>query len=377
MAKKKEDPDFEYEDEETAEDEESDSDDEYDEDFDEDGDDDDDEEEEGDKKGGGAVKIAILAVLFILAIGAGAFAYMTTGGGIPPFVASIPVIGPMLVKPTPLPQPIAGMVNIHKSPFPTAASMSTDPTTTQTAHTTSTHASGTLAVTPAGTTVPRNVATDVKPASVAKPDPPKPEPEPEDVIKPEPPPIEQVEKPKSVKVAKRWAAKKAQKRKRAWRGATNAGTGGNFSVQVGSFSQPDNAQRLISSLRSQGFEAFGTGQGTGGSFTVRSNIVDSRVKANQLASQFRLAGWSPRVQSVDRGQYALWLGTYGTQEQASKLVADLNSKGLFATVSGRAGSGGGGGPNRVWVGRYANRAEAEAAASRLKASVGAAIVVRR
>lgn len=154
---------------------------------------------------------------------------------------------------------------------------------------------------------------------------------------------------------------------------------GGFSVQVGAFSEPTNAQRLIASLRSQGFQAFGSGRKlTGGLFHVRSNVVDSRGKVQQLANQFRLAGRSPRVQSISSGRYMLHLGTYSSQEEASRQVGDLNTKGLFATVSGRVGMQvPADGPNRVWVGSYSNRAEAEAVASRLRTAVGAAIVVRR
>ncbi|MBM3270688.1 MAG: SPOR domain-containing protein, partial [Candidatus Sericytochromatia bacterium] len=217
--------------------------------------------------------------------------------------------------------------------------------------------------------------------------------DPEPVVEPAEPAVKRVASKR--KQAQRRRAREGQVRR--WRTAQNwaweGGHGGGYTVQVGAFSHPSNAERLIASLKGQGFPAYGTGGGRGGTtmvhagqFHVRSNVVDTRQKANQLANQFRLAGWSPRVVPLSGGQYVLHLGTFGAQEQASSLVADLNAKGLFATVSGRVGArsgvvvtqrSAGGGPNRVWVGRFGSRSEAEAMASRLRSEVGAAIVVRR
>ncbi len=410
MAKKKEDLDFEYEDDEVAEDDEygeedadEDADDEFDEEEDEDG-------EEGGKKGGGALKVAVLAVLFLGAVGAGAFAFMSSGGSLD-FLSGVPVVGQYFAKPTPPPIALpSGFVNPNletrkPASLPAVPGAPAAPAAGATAAVAAKPAipgeAAQPAAKPAAPAAPAAVA--VKPAApVAQPVAPPAEEPPPVIEQPLEQPTVVAAKPEpkkaKVKKAKRERAAIARKRHEGRRHAyqvAEGGTGrGGYSVQVGSFSQPANAERLISTLKSQGYPAFGTGTGrvsygqTGGQFQVRSNVVDSRQKATQLANQFRLAGWSPRVLPLSGGQYALHLGTFGTQEQANALVADLNAKGLFATVSGRVGSHAGsrvgsvtvasaGGPNRVWVGSFNNRAEAEAMASKLRSSVGAAIVVRR
>lgn len=398
MAKKKEDLDFEYEDEdEVAED------DEYgEEDVDEDGDEfdeeDDEDSEEGGKKGGGAVKVALFAVLFLGAVGAGAFAFMS-GGGSMGFLAGLPVVGQYFAEPTPPPTALpTGFVNPNletrkpaTEPQPGAAAPSGG-------------ATGAVAANPAApAAVPAAKPADpvaAKPAAAppaAKPAAPPAEEPPPVIEQPEEPvavaakpePRKAAAKKKPARVATKAKKQRWARRQDTWAAATDTGSG-RYSVQVGAFSQPANAERLIATLKSQGYPAFGTGTGrvsyghTGGQFHVRSNVVDSRQKANQLANQFRLAGWSPRVVPLSGSRYVLHLGTFGTQEQANNLVADLNAKGLFATVTGRVGASrvaavpsAGGGPNRVWVGHFGSRAEAEAMASRLRSTVGAAIVVRR
>ena len=386
MANKKDDLDFEYEDEdEVAEDDEygeEDADDDDDE-FDEDEDD-----EEGGKRGGGMVKVAILAVLFLGAVGAGAFAFMSSGGGLG-FLSGVPVVGSFFAKPTPVPASLpSGFANpnleTRKPATASGAAAGADPAALA-AKAAADLAKGTdqsvtelakqaeaarLAAQQAAGAVAGGVETSDQSQTMG--------------ADPEWPATATEKTVKKVEPAKKSTTKAAAKKKTRWRKARSrprTSSSGPYSVQVGAFSEPANAQRLIASLKSQGYPAYGSGGGgTGGMFKVRSNVVDSRQKANQLANQFRLAGWNPRIVPLSGSNFVLHLGTFNTQEQANNLVADLNAKGLFATVSGRVGSPGGTSastPNRVWVGKYSNRSEAEAMASKLKAAVGAAIVVRK
>ena len=76
-----------------------------------------------------------------------------------------------------------------------------------------------------------------------------------------------------------------------------------------------------------------------------------------------------------KGGFVLCLGSHATEESAKAAAARLGGKGLYASVVGAAGHGGAG-PNRVWVGRYNSRVEAEAMASRVRAAVGFGIVRR-
>jgi cell division septation protein DedD len=426
VAKKKDDVDLDFEDEDEGADEDEFGEDDADED-DEDFDEEEDEDEDGGKKRSPLVPI-LLVVLFLGAVGAGAFAFMSGGGSLD-MLSSVPVVGQYFAKPTPVPPAIpTGFANPNletRKPAtgsPDGAAGATAAVAAAPAAGAAGAAAGTAAAPPAAkpaapapkpaapaAAAPKPAAPAPKPAApaAAAPKPAAPKPAPAAVAAQPAPetvgswetgataPAAQAQEPVKRVSSHRYGERKAKKqharkwrearehRHHTWRAASEVSHGGGrgaYSVQVGAFSQPSNAERLISSLKSQGFPAYGTGGGVhGGQFHVRSNVVDSRQKANQLANQFRLAGWSPRVVPLAGSQYVLHLGTFGTQEQANGLVADLNSKGLFATVSGRVGAraGSSGGPNRVWVGSFGNRAEAEAMASKLRSSIGAAIVVRR
>ncbi|MBI6545433.1 MAG: SPOR domain-containing protein [Cyanobacteria bacterium NC_groundwater_1444_Ag_S-0.65um_54_12] len=407
MVKKKADLDFSYEEEEPAAAEvgETDAEEEYDEEHEEIADDEEDEDEEyaAEKRGGGA-RIALLAVLLLVAVGAGAYAWLSSGGNLGNLLSSVPFIG----KPTPLPATIgsgslplnaeestapdvtkvtaplnlagsgsslpAGLASkpgssqlvVGKAPRPVAQPVGAKTLVGTTA------ANGKKLLAPVnGQKIPKGLmAKAVEPAAVTK------------VAKHQTTKQKAMRQSQLVKASRNRAAASGRAIRKMTRQQQIAGLKGKrrgiYTIQVGAFGQPDNARKLIAHLRAQGFDAYGNGGGEmGSSFVVRSNTVDSREKAETLAEQFRQAGQKPDLRAIGPQHYVVTLGTFSSEEEAGKLVSNLNSKGLFATVGSHTGTKTVNIPDRVMVGRYASRSEAQATASRLRAMLGTAMVVQR
>jgi DedD protein len=74
------------------------------------------------------------------------------------------------------------------------------------------------------------------------------------------------------------------------------GSAGGWMVQLGSFANRDNAERLAKQLRAGGFQA-GVSQGTSGRhlYRVRAGPAHDRAGAEQLAEKLRAAGHSGAV----------------------------------------------------------------------------------
>jgi cell division septation protein DedD len=299
---------------------------------------------------------------------------------------SVASMVPFISHPTPVPQPIPAFQRPHGSQAPGAATMASH---SLAAGTGSMAAPGAVAAA-SHSEVAHAPAAHPKVAAVTKPAKPA---APAKAVQPKATPakaahLQEATKPAPAKPAKVAGAGKRHKgttvahnaRGRHHHGKSSvADRAGSFTVQVGAFSQPENAQNLISALKTKGFDAYGGGEGagsTGGTFLVASTPTDSQAKAKEMARKFKAAGLKPRVKPDGSGHFVVALGSYGTQEKAAKVVSDLNAKGLFASVSGNvAKPSGGTKPNRVWVGHFKSRAAAEAEASRLRSSVGAAMVV--
>jgi len=149
---------------------------------------------------------------------------------------------------------------------------------------------------------------------------------------------------------------------------------GLYTVQAGAFNVPENAQTVVERLKAKGLPATRSGAGTRGKFSLWSNYVETSAKAKSLVRQFRKEG--VRGQAVSRdGRFVVFLGSHPTEERAKAAAMKLSAKGLFASVHGTAAATTAG-PNRVWVGRFSSRMEAEAMASRVRAAVGFGIVRR-
>ncbi len=79
--------------------------------------------------------------------------------------------------------------------------------------------------------------------------------------------------------------------------ASSAPRAGAFAVQVGSFGNRNNAERLVSELNSKGFPAY-IGPATGGArplVRVRVGPVQDRAEAAQLLDQLKRAGQSGSI----------------------------------------------------------------------------------
>lgn len=152
------------------------------------------------------------------------------------------------------------------------------------------------------------------------------------------------------------------------------GDRGIYTVQAGAFNVPENAQAVVQRLKSKGLPATRTGSGTRGKWSLWSNYVDTSAKAKALVRQFRKAGIRGQVVSRD-GRFVVFLGSHPTEERAKAAAGRLSAKGLYASVHGTPATTTAG-PNRVWVGRFSSRMEAEAMASRVRAAVGFGIVRR-
>ncbi len=385
MAKKKQDVDFdEFEDEAEGDEYAEGDDDEYE-------DDDYEDDEDGGKKGGlGGILLVVL--LGVVVAGAGAYYFMS--GGNLSFLGSVPFVGKLVAAPSPIPTlpPLPKMKTHEHSAGAASASANAVATAAKTASGSAKAQPGPAKAASAKTAA---AAKKTPTAKVAGAHAAAPAAKPHAAAAGRAAVAKPRKKPARVAVAShargrrthaparhRWVATRSWRnrhlvRRHHWIPARRTGAG--WTVQVGAFSEPGNATRLIASLRARGYQAFsGSGAGVvGGRFSVFSNTVDTEAKAAQLARQFKAAGRESRVVRQGRN-YAVSLGTFTTQEAASELVSRLNARGLFATVSGHAGTiGRSHGPNRVMVGHYASYAEAAAAASRLRSQVGAAIVVRQ
>lgn len=390
MAKKKQELEFEdYEDEAEGDEYAEGEDEEYE-------DEDDDEYEDDDEPKKGSMTGVLLGIIVVILLAGGAAYYVMSEGQIP-FLSSLPI--PFLHKPAPAPTPELAAVAGLKAPLSTEASGSHGaalatsgeasgstgakpheaPAAKQASTKTNATAVAAMAKKPASTEPAKHaeakhaeakaaahgtkVAKTAKPAHAAK-----------RVA------AAHREHPVVHVAARRRWSRRGHRIVRRWHSyhPSHRRYGGSWAVQVGAFSEPGNATRLIASLKAKGYLAYPGGQSVvAGHFSVYSNTVDTHAKALELAKQFQAAGQHPRV-IRHGGHYVVWLGSFGSQGAAQGLVHRLNAKGLFASVSGHAGtSAHASGPNRVMVGHYSSLAAAEAAASRLRAVVGAGIVVRR
>ncbi|MEB3204802.1 MAG: SPOR domain-containing protein [Candidatus Sericytochromatia bacterium] len=352
-----EDESFEDEDEEGYDDEDVDGDDE-----------DEDEEESG--SGGGARKGILFALLGLALVGGGAYAAMSQGIEIP-FLSSLM---PAAEEAAPPPQAAA--------PPPAAPVQAAAPAETAT--------QAAAALPPAATS---SALRPVEPVAAApeKPVPVAARPAAEPAAKPAPAvaaaPVAgavaakpmaksavQVNAAAPQRLKARGADKvgRAQRKARAVRLAQQ--DEGLYTVQAGAFNVPENAQSVVDRLKAKGLPATRSGAGTRGKFSLWSNYVETSAKAKSLVRQFRKAGTRGQVVSRE-GRFVVFLGSHPTEERAKAAAAKLSAKGLFASVHGTAAATTAG-PNRVWVGRFSSRMEAEAMASRVRAAVGFGIVRR-
>jgi DedD protein len=80
-------------------------------------------------------------------------------------------------------------------------------------------------------------------------------------------------------------------------GSKSAAAAGSWVVQVGTFGQKDNADRLITKLRASGYEAFASPSDKAGRtlYRVRVGPEDQRAKAESLAARLAAAGHHGQV----------------------------------------------------------------------------------
>lgn len=352
-----EDESFEDEDEEGYDDEDVDGDDE-----------DEDEEESG--SGGGARRGILFALLGLALVGGGAYAAMSQGIEIP-FLSGLMPAAEEAAQP---PQAAA--------PPPSVPAQAAAPAETAT--------QAAAALPPAGTSGAPKAAEPVA-AAPEKPVPVAARPAAEAAAKPAaavaaaPAAAAAAAKPVAKPAARvnaaapqRVKARVADKAGRAHRKARAVRLAqrdkGLYTVQAGAFNVPENAQTVVERLKAKGLPATRSGAGTRGKFSLWSNYVETSAKAKSLVRQFRKAGVRGQVVSRD-GRFVVFLGSHPTEERAKAAATKLSAKGLFASVHGTAAATTAG-PNRVWVGRFSSRMEAEAMASRVRAAVGFGIVRR-
>lgn len=153
-------------------------------------------------------------------------------------------------------------------------------------------------------------------------------------------------------------------------------TGGGFAVQVGSFQDRSNAENLVASLKSRGYPAWITGSGGyAAAYSVRSTLVDSQSKAEQLKQQFAAAGHPGAVVSAAKGRYYLQLGIFSSRANAQALADEISAKGLFSSVA--TGKTQRSGTSRVLVGSFPSPAAAEEMVQQLRGENVPAIVIRK
>ncbi|MEB3238453.1 MAG: SPOR domain-containing protein [Candidatus Sericytochromatia bacterium] len=355
--------DFEDEDESAYEDEDEDG---YD-DEDEDDEDDEEDDEEGSGSGGGARRAILFTLLGLTLVGGGAYAAMSQG-------IEIPFLSGLMPATEEAAQPSQAAAPAVPPPAPAAAPAQTATQAAVAVPPVETAPRGELP--PAGSPekpVPvaaRPVPAADQPAPVAAKAPPAVAPVARSLVKP---PAQAATSATSLATA-RTADKtgRAARKARALRVAK--GDRGVYTVQAGAFNVPENAQAVVQRLKSKGLPATRTGTGTRGKWSLWSNYVDTSAKAKALVRQFRKAGVRGQVVSRD-GRFVVFLGSHPTEERAKAAAGRLSTKGLYASVHGIPATATAG-PNRVWVGRFSSRMEAEAMASRVRAAVGFGIVRR-
>lgn len=335
--------DYEFEDEDTA----YDLDDVDDEEYDEDGDDaydEDDEDGESEPSGGNWKRTALITIVALLVAGGGAYYFMSDGNL------------PFLAKKDPVPgaSPFAnpgGFGKVAKAPEadPTQpAEVPPQPVETLPE-----------AEPPKPVDPPKPVAATPTQAPTAKP-----------VATPRP-----VAKPTAKPAAS--AAKTAAKPSESRPAKSAALAGRRYAVQVGSFADPGNANNLLAALKAKGYsDAYLDGNGSvTAAYAVRSTVVDSQAKANELSSQFAAAGHPGSVVKIGTNKYAVQLGIYTSRASADNLASELNSQGLFVSVS--SGATKRIGATRVRVGNFDSLAAANQMAAKLRADGIPAIAVKR
>ncbi|MEB3299572.1 MAG: SPOR domain-containing protein [Candidatus Sericytochromatia bacterium] len=368
MARNNDDDELEFED----EDEEG-FDDEEDEDF-----DDEDDEDEDDEEGsgsGGARKAILFSLLGLTLLGGGAYAAMQMGVEIPLLSSVMPATSEVVPATPPPSVPVANPPQVAEPPAQT-----TPPPAATMAQAGAPGSGGEAPAEPGkapeaapAKELPVPVAAKAPVAMSPKENPP----DADTSIAPAPvaPKTLKAKGPDKRKTTVGAAAGKARAAQRKTKKVRLAQSGsGWFTVQAGAFNVPENAQSVVERLKAKGLPASRTGSGTGGKWSLWSNYVDSPAKAKTLIRQFRKAG--VRGQLVTRqGRYVVFLGSHATEEKAKGIAAKLSGKGLYASVHGQPAQASAG-PNRVWVGRFSSRVEAEAMASRVRAAVGFGIVRR-
>lgn len=345
MPKRDEELEYEYDE---TEDEEFEDDDEY-----EDDEYEDDEEAEG---GSGWARKAIVAGIAVLAIGGGGtYAYLQ---GMLPF------------SPKSEPEPVAASTSPYANPngFGKVQASASLPAAEEVVSENAAQASAAAqpeaakpAEEPAAEKPAEVVAEAPKPAeeTVEAPKPAKLQAKPKVAIKPKPA-AKPAAKPVAAPVAK----------------AVADTANGSFSIQCGAFASAANADNLSRVLNSKGFKAW-VANGTGTSsaaYSVRSTVVNSQAKANELTSKFASAGHPGAIVAVGQGRSVLQLGVFSSRQRAEALAAELKSKGLFVSVAG--GKARMKTPNRVFVGKFASMAQAQATAAQIRQQGVPAIAVK-
>lgn len=355
MPKRDEELEYEYdeetedldEDEYEYEDDEDEEEGEYDDDY------EDDDEEEEESGGGGLRRILVFALAGVVAVGGGVYAYLN---GMLPFSPKAPETVQASTSPYANPN---GFGKVKASAAPTAAKPASKSAKAD-AQADNSDEKTAPTKTAAKPTAPKHVETKVnadqatkvaaKPHAAVKP------------IRPVP------------KVKPAMAARPVPKHPAAV--AHVAGGSGHYSIQCGAFASQANASNLARVLGSKGFQAWlSNGSGTPtGAYSVRSTVVNSKAKANQLRAKFASAGHPGAIVPAGRGRYVLQLGIFSSRASAQALATELKGKGMFVSV--------GGGKariktlNRVYVGRYATMAQAQAFASKIRHQGVPANVVR-
>lgn len=314
----------------------------------EDGEDDeyDEYDDEDAPQGGGWKRTAIFAIVGLMVAGAGAYYFMSDGNL------------PFLAKQDPVPgaSPFAnpgGFGKVAKAPEADPAQPAAVPPKPVEA---APQAEAPKPVDPPQPVAPAPIAKTAKPVALPKP-----------VVK----------APVKTAVAKAPATQTAAKPAATRTAKSAALAGRRYAVQVGSFTDPGNANNLLSALKAKGYAAaYLDGNGTiTGAYAVRSTVVDSTAKANALKSEFSAAGHPGSVVSVGKGKYAIQLGIYSSRSSAQNLASELNAQGMFVSVA--SGATKQVGATRVRVGNFDSLAAANQFATKLRADGIPAIAVKR
>lgn len=352
MPKRDEELEYEYdeeaegfdEDEYEDEDEEAYADDEY-EDDDEDSEYDDDEyEDEEEGAGGGWMRKAVFALVGLLVLGGGAYAYLQ---GMLPF--------------SPKPEVAQEAVQPEASGFANPNGM------------------GKIAPTPGLPAVDKALPKEPPAAEAPKEPEPTPVAEPKVAVQPVKPVAQPAAKPVKRVAPPPKAAPKPVVRaaKPAPKPVAVAPRGsGAYSVQCGAFASAANADNLARALDAKGFHAWisNGGDQSASAFSIRTTVVNSQAKAEALKAKFASAGHPGAIVPAGHGRYVLQLGIFSQRDRAEALAGEMRSKGLFVSVSG--GKAKLQGTSKVLVGKYGSWAQAQQAAAQVRRQGVPAIVVK-